>query len=43
MIDAMSMATYWPSMGHWATGIGAKGVTRFREKALAYSSVTNWL
>jgi hypothetical protein len=42
-LDAKHLVADWQSKGHNAATIDAKLVTRFREKAPSYSSVTNWL
>jgi hypothetical protein len=42
MIDAKCFVGYWQSRGDNATIIHAQLVTRFRQKAPAYASITNW-
>jgi hypothetical protein len=42
-IDTKCLVVEWQSKGQNATTIHAKPVAWFREKAPAYSSVTNWL
>jgi hypothetical protein len=43
MINKKRLVAYWHSSGHNAIAIQAKLVSRFREKTVAYSSVTKWL